>query len=323
MYKLHINSEKNTVLFPLENEIQPAVVYFVYRKCTQKWRMLRQFVNNFDITYVVEGRASYTINNKSYEIQAGDLICLTEADVREAVTYPKDLMHCFSVNFKFSMKSDFPRLPFPQVSHIGLRGDIIEYFNEFFYTWSEKTPGYKVQASGLLLLIIHAIYKQTVLNTFDSTIGDFRIRQIIQYIIKHYREKITFKSLAAMVGLNTTYLGMLFKRNMGMSLRQYLLETRIKQSINMLKSGEHTVTDVAGYMGFTDIFYFYRQFKKIMGVAPSHFLPKKEGDNNSLYLKHTPPPHTQAHSKIRAKDRFSCSIRRLIRKNSGYIALKL
>jgi AraC-like DNA-binding protein len=284
MYKLHINSERNAALLPFEKEIQPTISYFAYRKCTPKWRMPQQFVTNCDITYVVEGRARYTINNKSYEIKAGDLICLVEDDVREAVTYPGDLMHCFSVNFRFSIKDGPPRLPFPRISHIGLRGDMIEYFNDLLYAWSEQKPGYMIKTSGLLLLIIDAIYDLTVLNNAGSSASDPRIKKIIQYIIKHYTEKITLKSLAAKVGLNTTYLGTLFKQDMRVSLKQYLLETRIKQSVNMLKSGEYSVTEVAAYAGFTDSFYFYRQFKKTMGVAPSWFLPKR-GDNESVLMK--------------------------------------
>jgi YesN/AraC family two-component response regulator len=45
----------------------------------------------------------------------------------------------------------------------------------------------------------------------------------------------------------------------------------------MLKSGDYEVADVAESTGFSDTHYFYKQFKKIMDIAPSKLIPKRRG----------------------------------------------
>ena len=80
-----------------------------------------------------------------------------------------------------------------------------------------------------------------------------------------------------MVGLDTSYLGVLFKRETGDSLNQYLMKTRIRNAENILRSGEHSkieVGKVAVQCGYDDIYYFSKQFKTMMGIPPSKYIPK-------------------------------------------------
>ena len=77
----------------------PIIDYHVFRKCNLSWRLQKQRVDRHDITYIVKGKARYTINDIAHELGPGDLVYLTEKDYKEAVTYPDNLMQCFSINF--------------------------------------------------------------------------------------------------------------------------------------------------------------------------------------------------------------------------------
>ncbi|MDR2534554.1 MAG: AraC family transcriptional regulator, partial [Treponema sp.] len=108
----------------------------------------------------------------------------------------------------------------------------------------------------------------------EPAVGDYRIKKIIRYIAKQYAKKITLKSMALLAGLNTVYLGALFKKETGGTLKQYVIKTRIKNAENFLRTGEYTVTEAAGLCGYGDIFHFYKQFKAVTGIAPSRCIPK-------------------------------------------------
>jgi AraC-like DNA-binding protein len=62
---------------------------------------------------------------------------------------------------------------------------------------------------------------------------------------------------------------LLFTKETGLTVNQYIMKTRIRNAEIMLQSGTHTVTEVADYCGYSDVIHFYRQFKTIMNISPS------------------------------------------------------
>jgi AraC-like DNA-binding protein len=257
--------------------VVPKVDYAVYRKCTPSWNLYQQKMKSWDLTYVIQGNAKYTIDGSKYMLAPGDLLYLPVGTWREAVTWPDRLMHCFSVDFQLNDFRGRPvDLPFPTLSHLGIRDDIIRLFHDLCFTWLEKQPGCAMKTAGHLMLILSRFYELIVYHT-DSVSGDTRINKMISFIAAHYSEKITLKKMADMLGLNCHYLGTLFRAETGSSFNRYLARTRIKHAENMLKNGEFTVREAAEIVGFSDSFYFYKKFKSLMGYPPSHCIPKRTG----------------------------------------------
>jgi AraC-like DNA-binding protein len=262
-----------------DDKFTPDIGYVVFRKCTSSWHMYEHIFTGNDITYIIKGKALYTINGVDHELSAGDLLYLPPGTLRKATTFPDQLMHCFSINFKLkTLRGGETKLPLPVLSHIGCRNDLISHFHELCYTWLDRQPGYIMKASGIFLLILHRILELTLYD-YDSSAGDYRVKKITRYITKHFTEKITVKKMAEMVGLETSYLGVLFKRETGDSLNQYLMKTRIRNAENILRSGEHSkieIGKVAVQCGYEDIYYFSKQFKAMMGIPPSKYIPKRD-----------------------------------------------
>ncbi|MCL2174662.1 MAG: AraC family transcriptional regulator [Treponema sp.] len=262
----------------IDDRIIPEIGYLVYRECTPNWiikQTLKTF-NYWDITYVTQGRARYTIDGINYDLTTGDLLCSPPGITREAKTWPDNLMHCFAVNFSLkSFEEGKPAvLPMPLVSHIGYREDIIQLFNELVFTWINPQPLYTFKVRALFMLILHR-FMETALYNINSTVNDSRIQKVLRFIATHYPEKITVKDMANLCNLDSIYFGALFKRETGMTLLKYLAKTRIKYAENFLKSGEFRVNEVAARCGYSDIYHFYSHFKDICGVAPSSCIPRK------------------------------------------------
>ena len=265
----------NDMPIAIDEEIMPSLEYIVFRKCTPAWHIPEQVFPVCDITYVIHGSARYTINGINYEASEGSLLYLRRGSTRAGITFPDRLMHCFSVDFLLAgARRQNCTLPFPVISHIGRKEDIIHLFHELTFTWLDKNPGYMIKARGLFLQILHRLLELIVYKT-DSMVADSRINKIIRHIAVHYPERISVKMMADMVGLHATYFGVLFRQETGLSFNRYLIQTRIKNAENMLASGEYKVGDVAEACGFTDVSHFYKQFKELKGFPPSYSLPKK------------------------------------------------
>jgi AraC-like DNA-binding protein len=81
---------------------------------------------------------------------------------------------------------------------------------------------------------------------------------------------VEITQLASMLGYQSDYLNRAFKRETGLTLREYRDAFRIETAKRLLLAGQR-VTDAALATGFTDLNYFSRWFKKWVGISPSQF----------------------------------------------------
>lgn len=256
----------------INDSIVPDIGYLIYRKCTPTWEIARSEISFCDLTYVVEGKGIYYINGVQYEVKRGDLLCIPRGSMRMAQCIVDDLMNLFSANFKlYDMHGQLVNLPFPLLTHIGVKSDLIGLFRELSDVWVRKEPGYRIKTRGLLLVIIHRLLELILLRK-DPSSTDYRVKKAINYISENYASNISVKQIADLVGLNPVYFGALFKNETGLLINQYLAQTRINHAEDMLKNGECNVTVAAERCGYNDLSHFRKQFKMIKGYPPSHCL---------------------------------------------------
>ncbi|MHC9001192.1 helix-turn-helix domain-containing protein [Enterococcus bulliens] len=79
------------------------------------------------------------------------------------------------------------------------------------------------------------------------------------------------KELADHFHYNYSYLSSLFPQVTEMNFTDYMNELRIKRAKDLLKQVDVTISEVAESIGFTDISYFSKVFKKRTGQTPSQY----------------------------------------------------
>jgi len=251
----------------------PKIFYCGLEKCSPSWRLKPHSLDRNNITYIIKGSARYTVNKKIYELGPGDLLYLAEGAEIEAVTYPKNPMHCFSVNYESLFTITSP--PPTKIEKIGIRKELVDMFREMTLSWSNKQEGYIMKTRALLMLILHRLNEILVFK-IDSMTRDYRVNKITSFIAMNYPDKLTVKALAELVNLNRAYLGRLFKKQTGISIDQYITKIRIQNAETMLQSGVYKVQEVAEHCGFSDVFHFYKVFRAARGFSPSRCKPNKK-----------------------------------------------
>jgi AraC-like DNA-binding protein len=97
------------------------------------------------------------------------------------------------------------------------------------------------------------------------------VRNAKKYIDEHYREKTTIQVVANEVGLNTTYLSDLFKKQTGQTIIEYVTSIRINAAKELLRTTDLTAPLVAEAVGYRDIKHFNDIFQRTAGVTPGKF----------------------------------------------------
>ena len=121
-------------------------------------------------------------------------------------------------------------------------------------------------------LIIRIIQTQTV-KKFEDEIIDVTspITSSINFIRDNIRESINLKQLSGKACMSTTSFYRSFKRELGMSPIEFILNEKIKYAKKLLSNPKINITEVSYATGFEDCNYFIRLFKKHEGVTPKQY----------------------------------------------------
>lgn len=103
-----------------------------------------------------------------------------------------------------------------------------------------------------------------------------RIRLAQQYIDQHLDELIGVNELAELYGLNPNYFSTLFKKEIGETVIGYFTRMRIKRACQLLKTSEISVSDISKMIGYENVNYFYKLFKRHTGVTPMEYRERGE-----------------------------------------------
>lgn len=105
-------------------------------------------------------------------------------------------------------------------------------------------------------------------TSFDS--GKY-IYKAKDYIYYHLHEKIRITDIATAVGLSENYLNNLFKRETGLTLKQYIIAHKIEEAKNMLLYSECTESDISEFLAFSSQSHFISAFNKEVGMTPKQY----------------------------------------------------
>ena len=140
--------------------------------------------------------------------------------------------------------------------NLTLRDEILELNAEY------KLENIKI---SLIDKIKKIIFEITEVSQLYSPV----IRQVIKKVTNEYKEELSLKVIGYEYNVNISYLGQLFKKEVGMSFAEYVLTTRNNKARDLLLNSNIKINKIAKEVGYIDTSYFCRNFKKQYGICPS------------------------------------------------------
>ncbi len=104
------------------------------------------------------------------------------------------------------------------------------------------------------------------------------IDRALSYIHDNYNNDLTLESVADKIFVNATYLCELFRKETGKKFVDYITEMRIERTKPLLRMPGLKIREIADMVGFNDVSYFIKTFKKYTGVTPNGYR-----NNRNLY----------------------------------------
>lgn len=98
------------------------------------------------------------------------------------------------------------------------------------------------------------------------------VRNVANHINLNFSKKLSLAELARMYAVNPSYLSSLFKKEMGVTVSEYIGKQRMHQAIRLFNTGYVQVAEVAMLCGIDDTSYFRKVFRKVVGMTPSEYI---------------------------------------------------
>ena len=97
------------------------------------------------------------------------------------------------------------------------------------------------------------------------------VRHAIDYIYDHLHEPLKMEELAAAEGLNPSYFSRLFAKEVGQTVKAYILAVKIQTAENILRNSEYPISDISLSLGFSSQSAFTAAFRKLTGETPAAY----------------------------------------------------
>lgn len=115
---------------------------------------------------------------------------------------------------------------------------------------------------------------EMIMNATGNPSRNNIIDDILYYIEHNYQNNIKLETIAPLFGYNSAYLGKIFSKTVGENFNSYIDHMRIEHSKEMLLNNDYKVYEIAEKVGYRNVDYFHKKFRKYVGESPAEFRKK-------------------------------------------------
>jgi AraC-like DNA-binding protein len=244
---------------------------------------------SMELIYMISGEARFQCNSRSVHGRPGDLILINSCDLHGGYLISGTVSyHCaiFETELLHNRSTDICETKYidPIVNHRIMFRNRIPHDNritnciqDLTEEYGQKERGYELAVKGILfrlfaLLLRH--YQDTPITAEEYANKKHQLEQlapVVQYLEENYFREIGVDPMARLANMSRYHFCRSFKSATGRTLSDYVNQIRVNKAEYLLKNSQKNITHIAMDMGYNDINYFSRVFKKYKGQTPTAF----------------------------------------------------
>lgn len=221
--------------------------------------------------YIVSGSCAFFWNDGEIRLNTGGLAYLPRGSVHLYRTLSAQIRY-IRLDFQMQSPEDGEHLIFsvhPLLLLEKTPAEMERMLHEMADTCLSLEAGTALTVQSQLLHIFCQLYAQCVSKRMNGSCR--RVLPAVRFLETHLDCPISADELSRLCGLSITHLRRLFRVSTGMTPMEYHTRLRIRRACQLLHEGELSITQIAEALGYENVFYFSRVFKKVMGVPPKQY----------------------------------------------------
>ncbi len=243
-----------------------------------------------EIIKVQKGESSFCVDGAWYKACAGDILILRPFVMHSINRFEdKDASMdaiVFNLRLLGSDEADICALKYfaPLLNEKHSMPCIVRPTDSWYHSFdqsltslflcNENAEGAELDIKANLYWMFYHIYANRLINVKPNVSEDKRcytVRLALEYIRTEYMNNITIEQIAKHCGYSEFYIMKLFKQFTGCSCVDYINNYRLTVAGRQLRDTPDDIATIAYQVGFNNVSYFNRQFKKQYGMTPKEF----------------------------------------------------
>jgi AraC-like DNA-binding protein len=250
-----------------------------------------------ELTLVLGGSGSETINGSSHEMIPGTMVLLLPYQVHEIVSDPNSPLDLYICNFGMDVITDIDDQESglrdfllengvnERRAFVRLEGTIFDEmqlcFSSLLKEYENSNPFKSVMLKAHLQKALAQFARSNLAALSDSPAvltDQTRIQPnkrsiwpVIHYIHEHYLEPLMLRSISERFGLHPSTLSEMIVHQYGIHFTDFLHELRVRHACSLLLATEMPIAEIAEESGFGSYSSFVRIFHKTKGLSPREY----------------------------------------------------
>lgn len=241
---------------------------------------------------LTEGEAEVFIEEDRYQVLPGDVIFIRPDCLHSMSGRKGEEVRFFAIDFRHTLldsvfRDTIQRKYFDQLSQGAVvfpaflrpvqewQQRVYELLCGIRDCYRDKELGYELLIKAKLYELWYLLYCHAKRPQKEETEGGSvrmeLLKEIIAYLQENYASQITLEELTERFHISDGHLCRLFKSVTRMTMTEYLNHYRVSQSTALLSESGMDIGEIAGRVGFNNISYFNKVFRRCMHMTPTEY----------------------------------------------------
>lgn len=252
------------------------ISFVLYRHPDPQWKVDNANSKYHTIAFSTGGQATYTINGKRCKVNKGDVLFFPKHTPRTGFSFIDDPWSFYVVQFDAIFPDILSEQQFYRIGNVivgSIYSQASSLFQDLHREWTAKKNGYLLKCQSRIIDIICLLFRNA-----EQTIGHPRhfetVDIILNLIAENCSKNYSIDDICKRIGYSASHFQLIFKKVTGITFIRYQNEIKINKARDLLQFGNSNVTEAAQQVGFNDLNYFSKLFKKMTGHNPSEYLKR-------------------------------------------------
>lgn len=249
--------------------------------------------NEMEIIYVKSGFGKVYIDMNFFDINCGDIIIINKEALHylynntdtalkyEAIIFDLRLLqnsfldYC-QVNFINPLiENNLKTTHIIKNSSVGY-DEILFYVCKIIKSYNDSAFGFQLQIKGLLFNLFYELFNREYIQKpnyelISTNNKILKLKNVIKYIYDNYNKPLHINELSKIAGYSEYHFIRFFKSQTGKTCTNFINALRIEKSLDLLINTNLSITEIAFNVGYDDVSYFIKVFKRLTSSTPSNY----------------------------------------------------
>ncbi len=247
-----------------------------------------------EISFIISGTGKFYTNGVGYPVKEGDIFISAQGQEHFITTDSDSTLRYVYLGFMFNdrVRENEQMLKLKEFYDLAVHPlaadsvDLVMPFMRLMDEFYNKPDFHQELIDAYLMQLIILTYRafQNEPAAFykpkisENSVG-FTVYSVICYVDNHIFEIKDIRSISEALGYSYSYLSHLFRNKTGMTLQKYINYKKVEKSLELLKYGSYSVTQVAQRLNYETVQSFSKAFRRTMGFPPSDYVRKQRRES--------------------------------------------